>query len=73
VFHLVPLFAVLTALTVLAIPAGAIDHEQARGLGEDRPGGQPAGWRVLFERTPLLVLAAGIALFHSPTHPCCRC
>jgi MFS family permease len=69
VFHLVPLFAVLTTLTVLAIPAGAIDHEQARGLGEDRPGGRPTGWRVLFERTPLLVLAAGVALFHFANAP----
>jgi MFS family permease len=69
VFHLVPLFAVLTTLTVLAIPAGAIDHEQARGLGEDHPGGRPARWHVLFERTPLLVLAAGVALFHFANAP----
>ena len=32
VFHLVPLFAVLTTLTVLTIPARAIDRERARGL-----------------------------------------
>ena len=71
VFHLVPLFAVLTTLTVLAIPARAIDHEQARGLDEDRPGGgaRPAGWRVLLERRPLLVLAAGVALFHFANAP----
>ena len=71
VFHLVPLFAVLTTITVLAIPAGAIDHEQARGLDEDRPGGarRPAGWHVLFDRRPLLVLAAGVALFHFANAP----
>ena len=71
VFHLVPFFAVLTTLTVLAIPASAIDHEQARGLDEDRPGdgGRPAGWRVLLERRPLLVLAAGVALFHFANAP----
>jgi MFS family permease len=70
VFHLVPAFAVLTTFTVLAIPAGAIDHEQARGLDEDRPGGErPAGWHVLLERKPLLVLAAGVALFHFANAP----
>jgi MFS family permease len=70
VFHLVPLFAVLTSLTVLAIPAGAIDHERARGLDEDSlGGGRPAGWHVLFERRPLLVLALGVALFHFANAP----
>jgi MFS family permease len=70
VFHLVPLFAVLTTITVLAIPAGAIDHEQARGLDEGRPGGgRPAGWHVLFQRRPLLVLAASVALFHFANAP----
>jgi MFS family permease len=71
VFHLVPLFGVLTTLTVLAVPADAIDHEQARGLGEDssRGDGRPAGWHVLLDRRPLLVLAAGIALFHFANAP----
>jgi MFS family permease len=71
VFHLVPLFGVLTTLTVLAIPSNAIDHEQARGLGEDGSGGdgRPAGWHVLLDRRPLLVLAAGIALFHFANAP----
>jgi MFS family permease len=70
VFHLVPLFAALTAAAVLAIPARAIDHERARGLGPDRAGaGRPAGWRVLLERRPLLVLAAGAALFHFANAP----
>jgi MFS family permease len=71
VFHLVPLFAVLTTITVLAIPANAIDHEQARGLDEDRPGRgrRPAGWHVLLDRRPLLVLAVGIALFHFANAP----
>ena len=69
VFHLVPLFAVLTILTILAVPAGAIDHEQARGLDADRPGGRVVGWRVLAERRPLVVLAAGVALFHFANAP----
>jgi MFS family permease len=71
IFHLVPVFAVLTTLTVLTIPARAIDHERARGLDDDRPGGseRPAGWHVLLDRRPLLVLAAGVALFHFANAP----
>ena len=68
---MVPLFAVLTILVTLAIPAGAIDHERARGL--DRAGEHVAGWRVLAERRPLVVLAGAVALFHFATRPCCRC
>jgi len=71
VFHLVPLFAILTTLTVLAIPARAIDHQQARGLDDDRTGAgkHPAGLHVLLDRKPLLVLAAGVALFHFANAP----
>ena len=71
VFHLVPLFAALTAAAVLAIPARAIDHERARGLDHGpTPGAErPAGWRVLLERRPLLVLAAAAALFHFANAP----
>jgi MFS family permease len=71
VFYLVPFFAVLTALTVLSIPAGAIDHDRARGLAaeqaQDR--GQPVHWRVLLQRGPLLVLALALALFHFANAP----
>jgi MFS family permease len=71
VFHLVPFFAVLTAGAVLSIPARAIDHARARGLdGPDADGREhPAGWRVLIDRRPLLVLAIGIALFHFANAP----
>jgi MFS family permease len=72
VFHLVPLFAVLTTLTVLAIPADAIDHQQARGLDDDdrlADGERPAGWHVMLDRKPLLVLAGGVALFHFANAP----
>jgi MFS family permease len=71
VFHLVPLFAVVTTLTVLAIPARAIDHQQARGLDDDRPGGgeRAAGWHVLLDRRALVVLATGVALFHFANAP----
>ena len=72
VFYLVPLFAVLTSLAVLSIPAHSIDHDRARGLNDN--GGtadhqKPAGWHVLFERRPLLVLSAANALFHFANAP----
>jgi MFS family permease len=72
VFYLVPLFAVLTSLAVLSIPAHSIDHNRARGL--DNNSGRadhqkPAGWHVLLERRPLLVLSAANALFHFANAP----
>jgi MFS family permease len=72
VFYLVPLFAVLTTVAVLSIPARSIDHERARALAEDSattPRGRPMGWHVLLERQPLLVLAAANALFHFANAP----
>ncbi|MGB6440454.1 MAG: MFS transporter, partial [Methyloceanibacter sp.] len=72
VFYLVPLFAVLTSLAVLSIPAHSIDHDRARGL-DDNSGTadhqKPAGWHVLLERRPLLVLSAANALFHFANAP----
>ena len=72
VFYLVPFFAVLTSLAVLSIPAHAINHDRARGL-EHRQSTteheQPARWRVLLERRPLLVLTAANALFHFANAP----
>ena len=54
VFYLVPLFALLTSLAVLSIPAHSIDHDRARGLDEN--GGRadhqkPAGWQVLVRKS----------------------
>jgi MFS family permease len=71
VFYLTPLFGVVTAAVVLSIPAGAIDHERARGLDEvqARRHEPPAGWDVLLRRGPLLVLAASLALFHFANAP----
>jgi MFS family permease len=64
-FYLAPLFAALSTLAVLAIPAHAIDHGKARGLEtEGTHFVPPAGWRVLIERQPLLVFAIAAALFH---------
>ena len=72
VFYLVPLFAVLTSLAVLSIPAHSIDHDRSRGF--DDKGGmsrhqKPAGWDVLLERRPLLTLAVANALFHFANAP----
>jgi MFS family permease len=71
VFYLTPLFGALTAAVVLSIPAAAIDHERARGLdaAQARRHEPPAGWGVLLRRGPLLVLAAGLALFHFANAP----
>ena len=71
VFYLVPFFAVLTTLSVLSIPANAIDHDRARGLAQtnETDHEHPARWRVLFERRPLLVLTAANALFHFANAP----
>ncbi|ARN83774.1 MFS transporter [Methylocystis bryophila] len=66
VFFLVPLFSLLAAWSVLAIPPGVIDDARARGLDGDGDRGlpQPSGWRVLFTCKPLLIFASCIALFH---------
>jgi MFS family permease len=66
VFLLVPLFAALTSVATLAIPASQIDHERARGL--DRQGHEdgklPSALGVLLTCRPLLVFAGCAALFH---------
>jgi MFS family permease len=72
VFYLVPVFAVLTTIAVLAIPAHAIDHERARGLEHNdtaRGEEHPAAWRLLVTRRPLLILAVVLALFHFANAP----
>ncbi len=72
VFYLVPLFAVLTSLAVLSIPARSIDHEHARGLGDSNnktEHEQPVSWRVILERRSLVVLAAANAMFHFANAP----
>ena len=70
VFYLVPLFAVLTTLAVLSIPAQAIDHDRARGLDHSSPKHEkPLGWSVLLKRQPLLILTAANALFHFANAP----
>ena len=71
VFYLVPVFALLTSLAVLSIPAGAIDHDRARGLDTDSPVSQEhaESWCAMLRHRPLLVLAGGMALFHFANAP----
>lgn len=70
VFYMLPLFAALTTIAIISIPAEAIDHQRARGLDEMRVGtDQPYTWRRLFAERPFAVLAIGTALFHFANAP----
>jgi MFS family permease len=64
IFWLAAVFAGLSILSVVLIPAKAIDDDAARGLGADKGDGKAKGWQVLVECKPLLVLAACLSLFH---------
>ena len=70
VFLLVPIFAVLSTVAVLSIPAAAIDQERARGAGESTEGQQKlSGLTVLLTCRPLLVYAGCAMLFHFANAP----
>jgi MFS family permease len=70
VFLLVPVFAVLSALAVLSIPAEAIDHQRARGAEpSDGTKGTPSGLSVLLMCRPLFVYAGCAMLFHFANAP----
>ena len=65
VFWLAAAFGIVSIISVLMIPRGAIDDREARGLSHDAGAqGEIKGVRVLLECKPLLVLAASLALFH---------
>jgi len=70
-FFLLPVFAALAIVAVLAIPARAIDHERARGLAMEDTGAlrRPERWRVLFRSRPLVVFAVAAAIFHFANGP----
>jgi MFS family permease len=70
VFLLVPVFAALSSMAVLSIPASAIDHERARGADE-APEGQEklSGFSALLTCRPLLVYAGCAMLFHFANAP----
>jgi MFS family permease len=70
VFLLVPFFAALTSAAVLAIPAGAIDHDRARDLPKDGAAdGKAAGYGVLLRSRPLMIFAACAFFFHFANAP----
>jgi MFS family permease len=58
--------AVASVAAAAAVPAGAIDHDVARGLlpGDVAHAGRPSAWGVLLHSRPLMVFAACGALFH---------
>lgn len=65
VFFLLAAMAVASLASVLAIPAGAIDHEVARGLPDGhQQHEQPSGFAVLLSSRPLLIFTACVVLFH---------
>jgi len=67
VFYLLGAMAIASLLSILAIPARAIDHDLARGLhdaGTDAQQDTPSGIAVLLTCRPLLVFAICVLLFH---------
>jgi len=73
VFLLVPVFAILTAIAVLSIPAKAIDYNRARDL-EAEPGAAEsptgvAGYGILFKSRPLVIFGLCVMLFHFANAP----
>jgi MFS family permease len=70
-FFLLPVFAVLTIVAVLAIPARAIDNERARGLAVEDTGAfrQPEAWQVLLRSQPLVLFAVATAIFSFANGP----
>jgi MFS family permease len=67
VFYLLASMAVASIVSVLAIPARAIDHNLARGLHDATSGpdeDRPSGWGVLLTCRPLLIFAGCAIMFH---------
>lgn len=66
VFVLLAAMALASLASVLTIPAGAIDHEVARGLpdGDSKHREQPSGLGFLLRSRPLLIFTACVVLFH---------
>jgi MFS family permease len=66
VFFLIATMAVASLVSVLTIPAAAIDHDIARGLpdGGSKHREQPSAFASLMSSRPLLVFAARVVLFH---------
>jgi MFS family permease len=70
VFLMAPVFAVLASAAVLAIPAGAINHDRARDLASNGEAqGTAAGHRILLQTRPLMIFALCAMLFHFANAP----
>jgi MFS family permease len=72
VFLLAPIFATLTAIAVLTIPAAAIDHDRARDLEPEPAAAERpaiAGYGILFKSRPLVVFGLCVMLFHFGNAP----
>lgn len=64
IFVLAACAAILAIVSVLLIPAGAIDHRAARGMADDDEHHPLPAYKVLLGSRPLMVLGAALALFH---------
>ena len=71
VFYLLAASSAASLVSVLAIPARAIDYDLARGLHDKEGAGKgsgadaaPSGFRVLMTCRPLLIFACCVVLFH---------
>lgn len=66
VFYLMGAMAVASIAATLLIPAGAIDHDVARGLddGSHHAHARPAGIAALLDNRSLLFFAGSVVLFH---------
>ena len=66
VFVLITPMAAASLISVLALPASAIDYDRARGLhdGPVKDARRPSGFQVIVTCRPLLLFAACAVLFH---------
>jgi len=64
VFWLAAAFGVLSVISVLMIPRGAINDGIARGLNDESENEEVSGFHVLANNRALLVLAGALACFH---------
>jgi MFS family permease len=73
VFLLVPVFAMLTVIAVLSIPAKAIDYNRARDLDGHHDDAvaatSPGGYGILFKSRPLVIFGLCVMLFHFANAP----
>lgn len=66
VFWVMAILAVASVAVTCSIPAGAIDHDQARGLesGAGHAHDQPSGLALVLSSRPLLIFAVCATIFH---------